>query len=135
MLCLLLAAGSALASKSPPAAENPPTRSGVSTGLSAGQVAVPVPVDGSVPYVHPGDHIGVLASSDTSASSWTGSAAAASDALLVVDRLRVLSVETPDSGLAAGGTTVVLVAADRAEAVQLARYVTRSLFLIVDRLP
>lgn len=115
LACLLLAAGSAVV---PDAGRS--SGRGAST-LRSGEVAVPVPVQ-TVGEVKPGRRVGVLVPSEQA----TGPAA------LVADGLRVVSVQAGDSGIEAGA--VVVVATDRAHAVQLARYATRPLLMIVDDL-
>jgi hypothetical protein len=121
LLCLLLAAGSALVPHAPAASGS----HGLGARLRTGEVAVPVQIASGVASVRPDDRVGVLAppaDSDT-----------AGDAVLVADHLRVVSM-TKASGLSEAGT-VVVVATDRARALQLARYVSRPLLMIVDDLP
>ncbi len=113
-ICLLLAAGSALA----PA---PPHRAHAAAGaarLRPGQVALPVPVPAAgVELVRPGVLIGLL-----------------SQRRLVADRLRVLAVRPSDQSLSGDATAVVVVAVDRSQAEQIAGSTDR-LALIVDELP
>jgi hypothetical protein len=116
LACLLLAAGSALV---PDAARAPAPRA---AGLRSGEVAVPVPVQ-NVGEVKPGRRVGVLAPPEQPEQR----------AVLVADRLRVVSVRSGGSG--ADAEAVVVVATDRAAAIQLARYATRPLLMIVDDLP
>jgi hypothetical protein len=117
LVCLLLAAGSALVPR-------PPARATDRPALRAGQVAVPVTVS-SASEVIAGEHVGILAApSDDGA-----------DATLVADRLRVLSVRTGAASLTGDTGAVVTVATVRAVAVELARYADRTLVLITDDLP
>ena len=104
LICLLLAAGSALAPHTPARATDGPR-------LHAGQVAVPVTVS-SAGAVAVGDQVGVLAAPSESGG----------DAALVADHLRVLSVGSDNAGLTGTAGTVVTVATDRGVAVELARY-------------
>lgn len=117
LLCLLLAAGSALA-------PHAPARSNRRPSLRPGEVAVPVAVQTSTD-VAAGDRIGVLA----------GPSDLGDGAALVADQLRVLSVRAGLGGLTGDATTVVTVATTRVAAVQLARYANRTLLLITDPLP
>jgi hypothetical protein len=116
LACLLLAAGSALV----PDAGRAAARGSI--GLRAGEVAVPVPVQ-NAGEVKPGRRVGVLAPPEQPAQR----------AVLVADRLRVVSVRPAGSGVDADA--VVVVATDRAAALQLARYATRPLLMIVDDPP
>ena len=86
---------------------------------------MPVPVQ-NVGEVKPGRRVGVLAPPDEPTQR----------AVLVGDRLRVVSVRSGGSaGSGPDADAVVVVAADRAAALQLARYATRPLVMIVDDLP
>ena len=121
LLCLLLAAGSALAPPSQPPAARP---SGLGARLRADEIAVPVPVSvASAALVRPGDRVGVVAA-DTSNRS-----------MLVADHLRVLEVRSDPSGLSGSADSVVVTAATRSDALALARFATERLVLIVDELP
>ena len=119
LICLLLAAGSALAPARGPASRVP---SGLAARLRAGEIAVPVPVAAtSAALVRAGDRIGVVAAGNPST--------------LVADHLRVLTVRSDPGGLADTADAVVVTAASRAEALALARFSTERLVLIVDELP
>lgn len=114
VLCLLLAAGSALA---PPPAHRVHPAVGASR-LRPGQVALPVPVPAAgVELVRPGVLIGLL-----------------SQRRLVADRLRVLAVRAPDQSVSGDASAVVVVAVDRPQAGQIAASAGH-LALIVDELP
>jgi hypothetical protein len=117
LICLLLAAGSALA-------PHPPARAADRPALRPGQVAVPVTVS-SAGEVAAGDQVGVLSTPSD----------AGDDAALVADHLRVLSVHSGGASLTGDASAVVTVATDRAVAVELARYAERTLVLITDDLP
>lgn len=123
LICLLLAAGSALLPDTRAATVTP--ERGTGARLRPGEVAVPVPIGSAgAGDVRPGDLVGVLAVPADSTSS----------AALVADRLRVTSVR---SGAALGGDigSVVVIATDRARALRLARYSSRPLLLIMDGVP
>jgi hypothetical protein len=122
LACLLLAAGSALVPHTVAPARG---RAGVAARLHRAEVAVPLPIS-TLPadLVRPGDHVGVLASSDIGAP-----------ASLVADGLRVLSLRTDTAAMTADSSTVVVVAANRSEAVALARFATGRLVLLVDKFP
>ena len=131
-MCLLLAAGTALAphtatapAATDPAAEGP-------GALGAGQVAVPVAVDrsGTAMSVNAGDRVGVLAGA--AADEFVRHPDAA---VLVADHLRVLAVQAGDSALATDSSVTVVVAATRTSAVRIARFSGRSLLLIADEFP
>ena len=123
LACLVLAAGSALVPQSPTAAT---ARAGIAARLNGAEVAVPLPISVLPPdLVRPGDHVGVLAAADD----------ATSPASLVADGLRVLSLRTDTAAMTSDSATVVVVAAQRAEVVRLARFSTGRLVLFVDRLP
>ncbi len=117
LICLLLAAGSALVPQAPARPADRPK-------LHPGQVAVPVTVS-SAGDVAAGDQVGILC-----APADTGG-----DAALVADHLRVLSVRAGGTGLTSDTGTVVTVATERGVAVELARYANRTLVLITDNLP
>ncbi|MGA9858551.1 MAG: hypothetical protein WBQ18_11860, partial [Solirubrobacteraceae bacterium] len=91
--------------------------------LRPGEVAVPVGVSGALGPVRPGRHVGVLA---------TPTEMPGTRAVLVADGLRVISVIRHGEN---GTDPVVVVAADRAKALQLARFSTAFLVLIMDELP
>lgn len=121
LICLLLAAGSALVPPRPPTVGPP---SGLAARLRGDEIAVPVPVGAtSAALVRPGDRVGVVAADDANRST------------LVADHLRVLAVRTDSSGLSGTADAVVVTAASRSEALALARYSTERLVLIVDELP
>jgi Flp pilus assembly protein CpaB len=124
LLCLLLAAGSALVPHAPATASS--RAHGLGAELRRGEVAVPVPIASGVGSVRPDDQVGVVAppaDGDT-----------VSEAVLVADHLRVITVTQP-AELAGDTAAVVTVATDRAGALQLARYAARPLLMIVDQLP
>lgn len=125
--CLLLAAASAVTDGS---GASSAAKSASGPRLATGQVAVPVSVTVSA-NAAPGDRVGLLAG--PSDDSTTGDLSPPGQATLVADRLRVLSVHDPDSGLTESDATIVVVAASRAQAVQLARYSGRTMVLITDR--
>lgn len=116
LICLLLAAGSALT----------PASTGTASGSSApgvrlrpGEVAVPVPVSAAgATLARVGARVGLVAPRG-----------------LVADRLRVLSIHPPDQTLSGDTTTVVVVAATRTQALLVARSTAASLVLIADDLP
>jgi hypothetical protein len=120
LVCLVLAAASALTAPEAAPSARPPDR------LRRGEVAVPVPIAGGAVAVRPADEVGVLAPPADGDS--TG------DAVLVADHLRVMSI-TRSAGLGGDATAVVVVASDRAAALRLARYAARPLLMIVDDLP
>lgn len=122
VVCLLLAAASALTPDAAPAARSGHT---LAARLWPGEVAVPVAVSTATSLVQAGDHVGVVAAADATTGSTTS-------ATLVADRLRVLSVRADDQGLASGGGTVVVLAARRSQAVSIARFSADRLVLIVD---
>src|SRR6476620_4189486 len=77
VICLLLAAGSALVPPRSPTARPP---SGLAARLRGDEIAVPVPVSAtSAALVRPGDRVGVVAADDANRST------------LVADHLRVLA--------------------------------------------
>jgi hypothetical protein len=121
LVCLLLAAGSALVPPAP--ATSAPN--GLGAHLRAGEVAVPVQVASGAASVRPADRVGMLA---PPVDDEVGG-----QAVLVADHLRVVSVSS-GSGLA-DAPTIVTVATDRPRALQLARYASRSLLMIVDEVP
>ena len=121
LICLLLAAGSALAPP-PPTATN--VRTGLASRLRSNEIAVPVPVSAtSAALVRPGDRVGVVAADTANRST------------LVADHLRVLAVRTDSGRLSGTADAVVVTAATRSDALALARYSTERLVLIVDELP
>ena len=130
LVCLLLAAASTL---TPADRTEPPARQAgnpIATGLSPGQVAVPVPLTSgpATAFVRAGDHVGVLTSSDETTRAGP---------TLVADGLRVLAV-SGGAGAAdalSTDTPVILVAADRADAVRLAAVANRALLVVVDKSP
>ncbi len=124
--CLLLAAASAV---SPANGSDPPrsprTANPIAAGLADGQVAVPVRAS-SVPsadLVRVGDRVGLL----------TGTDDGGEPATLVADRLRVLAVSSGQDLSTA--EPVVVVAANRDQAVRIATSGTRPLLIVVDRFP
>jgi hypothetical protein len=121
LVCLLLAAASALA---PPRRDAPTRPSGLAARLRAGEVAVPVPVSASnAALVRSGDRVGVFAAPDTG------------PATLVADRLRVLSIRADPDSLGSDPGALVVVAASRSAALDLAQFATGHVVLILDRLP
>ena len=129
-MCLLLAAGTALA---PHRASAPTDPAAEATGaLRAGQVAVPVAVDrsGTAMSVRAGDRVGVLAGAATDEFVRHPDAA-----VLVADHLRVLAVQAGDSALGTDSSVTVVVAATRASAVRIAGFSGRSLLLVADEFP
>ena len=152
LLCLLLAAGSAFDTAAQPTASRRPPAS----PLRAGQLAVPVPVT-DAGAVRPGGRVALLATpadgvtgADTAAVAGAGPPAAqfgvgqpdpgqadggqsASGGTVVAEHLRVLAVRPADA--MGNGTPVVVLAMDRADAVRVARYVTRPLLLAAEDLP
>jgi Flp pilus assembly protein CpaB len=122
LICLLLAAGSAVVPPQPP---TPPVHTGLGSRLRSDEIAVPVPVSAtSAALVRPGDRVGVVAAAD-----------AANRSTLVADHLRVLAVRSDSSGLSGSSDAVVVTAATRSDALALARYSGSRLVLIVDELP
>jgi hypothetical protein len=122
LACLLLAAGSTLVPQAPSAVT---AHEGIAARLHRAEVAVPLPISTLPPdLVRPGDHVGVLATSDEGGP-----------ATLVADGLRVLSLRTDSSAMTTDSATVVVVAARRSDAVALARFSTGRLVLMVDKLP
>ncbi|HEY8300380.1 MAG TPA: hypothetical protein VIG48_00645 [Jatrophihabitans sp.] len=116
LVCLLLAAGSAL-TPAPPGPAHPAV--GYASRLHAGEVALPVPVAAAgVDLVRPGLQIGLLAQHR-----------------LVADRLRVLAVHPGDQTLSGDSSAVVVVAVSRSRAATIAGSATDRLVLIVDELP
>ncbi|HEY2296886.1 MAG TPA: hypothetical protein VGH43_04100 [Jatrophihabitans sp.] len=121
LICLLLAAGSALAPPQPPTTH---VRTGLGRRLRSNEIAVPVPVSAtSAALVRPGDRVGVVAADTANRST------------LVADHLRVLAVRSDSGGLSGTADAVVVTAATRSDALALARYSTERLVLIVDELP
>jgi hypothetical protein len=119
LICLLLAAGSALVPPRPPTARPP---IGLAARLRGDEIAVPVPVSAtSAALVRPGDRVGVVAAGNRST--------------LVADHLRVLAVRTDSDGLSGTADAVVVAAASRSDALALAGFATERLVLIVDELP
>jgi hypothetical protein len=131
LVCLLLAAASAVSSHSAPTAAADDARNS-GAGLRAGQVAVPVAVDvrGTATSVRPGDRVGFVAG-----ASVDGFAARPDDAVLVADHLRVLALENADSGLGSDATVTVVVATSRVNAVRIAGFNGRTMLLIADEFP
>jgi Flp pilus assembly protein CpaB len=121
VLCLLLAAGSALAPTPAPRAAAP----GPAAALRPGQVAVPVAVAAAqADFITRGDRVGVLAAFDPPRH-----------AVLIADHLRVLSVRAADAALSSDATAVVVLATDRAAAVALAQLSDARPTLILDGVP
>lgn len=127
LVCLLLAAASTLApADGSPAARKLPGNP-IAEALRSGQVAVPVTVASAraAAIVHAGDHVGVLTAPDE-----TGRAGPT----LVADGLRVLAAAQGGDAMSAEAP-VIVVAADRTEAVQLAAVAAESLLVVVDKSP
>lgn len=122
LACLLLAAASALSSRHPAATARAAAPADVA---AAGERAVPVQVAGldARAYLHPGDHVDLLAgpSDDGAPGDRTagamGRATATVSATVVAEDVRVLTVVAPRDGPGSGG---LVVAADRAGALRIA---------------
>ncbi len=132
--CLLLAAGTALASPDRSATHR--TAAGAAAGLRPGEVAVPVPVApvGLDSLVRAGARVGVLAAPDPEAGI-ASPRASPGDAVLVADQLRVVSVDAANADLGGDAAATVVVAATRDAAIRLARYTSSPMLLIVDGVP
>jgi hypothetical protein len=132
LLCLLLAAGSALSPKTASAPADSHEAAGRPRQLRHDQVAVPVAVDrsGAAMSVRAGDRVGVLAGASTD-----GFVRRADAAVLVADHLRVLAVQNGGNALGDDSSVTVVVAASRAGAVRIAGFSDRSLLLIADGFP
>jgi hypothetical protein len=128
LACLVLSAGSALGRPTAPSAPHRHV-----AALHRGEVAVPVPIDprGGTGLVRAGDQVGVLAAGDGTGPPSAGR--------LLADHVRVLSVRDASTGATAvpsgDASTVVVVATDRATAVELARFAGGRLLLIRDEFP
>jgi hypothetical protein len=117
LVCLLLAAGSALDPAPTHTARGSP--SAVAARLRPGEVAVPVPVSAAgAALARVGERVGLVAPHG-----------------MLADRLRVLSIHPPDQSLSGDDSAVVVVAASRAQAVLVARSTAVRLVLIADDLP
>jgi hypothetical protein len=131
LVCLLLAAASTLTPASgTTSARAKHAGNPIVAGLAAGQIAVPVTVSSgrAAAFVHVGDHVGVLASADETTRARPD---------LVADGLRVLAVSgaSEASSSMSSDAPVIVVAAGRADAVQLAGVAGRSVLVVVDRSP
>jgi hypothetical protein len=128
LVCLLLAAASTLApADGSPTRQHPPAGNPVAAALRDGQVAVPVTVTSSraAAIVHPGDHVGVLAGPDETDRAGPD---------LVADGLRVLAASQGGEAMSTDAP-VIVVAADRTQAVRLAAVASRPLLVVVDKSP
>jgi hypothetical protein len=136
LICLLFAAGTALA-PSGPARTAAHRAAGHAAGLRPDEVAVPVPVSqpGLERLVRPGERVGVLAA-PPAAGFGAAPARDSPGAVLVADHLRVLSLAAGDgAGLGADSAPTVVVAATRTEAIRLAAYAGSPMMLFVDGVP
>ena len=128
LVCLLLAAASTLVpADGSPAPHHSRAGNPVAAALHAGQVAVPVTVSSAraLGFVRTGDHVGILTAPDETDRAGPE---------LVADGLRVLAV-SGDGAALSGDSPVVVVAADRAQAVRLAAGSARPLLVVVDDSP
>jgi hypothetical protein len=82
--------------------------------------------------IHAGDRVGLLVA-PSDADTVSPSAAPSPDAALIADRLLVLKVSAASPGSDDSGT--LLVAADRATALRIARAAGRSVLAVVDKSP
>ena len=131
LLCLLLAAATALGDRSGHAGPRPATS--LSARLLPGEVAVAVPLSGHTDFVHPGDRVDLLAGPEDTVG---GASGAATSATSVGSALRVLQVTQPDAGAFGGDTgTRLLVAADRATAQRIAAASGRQMLAVLDKYP
>lgn len=114
LVCLLLAAGSALTPGTGSSA-----RSTTGPRLRPGEVAVPVPVSpAGAQLARVGERVGLVAPRG-----------------LVADGLRVLAVHPPDQSLSGDDSAVVVVATTRSQALLVAQSSAATLVLIADDLP
>ncbi len=97
---------------------------GLTAGLPPGAVAAAVRTDADVAsFVHPGDHVDVLAGpADENAPVGSSGepAAASSRAVAVAQAVAVLAVLPPTNAAASTDTTQVIIATDRGTALRLA---------------
>ena len=134
LLCLLLAAASALSAQHPRTAAAPADGhrpAGLSARLRQGQLAVPVTLSDSAAsdYVHVGARIDLFAARDT------GDPAAPQEAALVGSGLQVIDVSAPTRGAQETGGTRVIVAADRATAARLAALAQNGVLAVLTKYP
>jgi hypothetical protein len=133
LLCLALAAVSALSAQRPTPADatnSRPSRVGIAARLAPGQLAVPVTLsDGSASaYVHNGDRIDLYASADPASG-------VSQPAVLVATRLLVISVLTPPADSQGTGGTRVIVSAERRVAARIAGTNGQQILAVVDEYP
>lgn len=138
VLCLLAAAATALAGPhagSSAAASGRHRPSGLAARLRPGQLAVPVTITdpGGAGWVHPGDHVGLLAGPDPSGIGTGGIAGSApGGGELVADHLRVLAAHQPSDGLDANAAAELVVAADHDTALRIAAASGRPIVPVLD---
>jgi hypothetical protein len=135
LLCLVLAAASALSAQRPVAARVPATAAptGVAGRLAPGQLAVPVTLsdDSATRYLHTGDRIDLYATPDP-ASIVTAPAALVGTGLLVIEVLPSPAAAGPANGT--DGTRVI-VAVERRLAGRIAGTNGRMILAVVDKYP
>lgn len=142
LVCLLLAAATALAPANDSAAAPKRTGNPIANALRAGQVAVPLTVTSAraAAFVRAGDRVGVFtAPSDTTFGAAAAGETAPSETdraspVLVADGLRVLAAAAADATMSADAP-VIVVAADKPTAARLAAVANGPLLVVVDKSP